>query len=315
MATRTLFVRALWGPAPDDLPDVEVAADSLAQALAGGRPGVRALVPVGERIDDAVLALLPDLGLVANFGVGVDNVDLAACARRGVAVTNTPGVVDRATADLAFALLLACSRRVVEADGHVRAGRWPAAGTEGLLGRDVGGATLGIVGLGRIGRAVARRAAGFEMRVLYAQRTRLEEQLERELGASYRELDEMLAESDAVTLHVPLTAETRGLLDGRRLALLRDGSRLVNTARGPIVDETALVAELESGRIAAGLDVFSDEPRVPEALRRLPNVVLTPHVGTLTQETRARMTRLVVDNILAFEAGRALLTPVPLPPS
>jgi glyoxylate reductase len=312
MPTRTLLARPLWGAAPDDLRDAEVARGPLLQALDGGRPGVRALVPVSDRVDDEVLALLPDLRLVANLGVGVDNVDLAACARRGVAVTNTPGVVDGATADLAFALLLATSRKLVEADAWVRGGRWESEGTEPLLARDVCGATLGIVGLGRIGRAVARRARGFDMRLLYTQRTRLPQEQERELGVEHRELDDLLAEADAVTLHVPLTVETRGLLDARRLALLKDGARLVNTARGAIVDEPALVAELVSGRISAGLDVFADEPRVPEALLALPNAVLAPHVGTFTAETRARMTRLVVDNILAFEAGRPLLTPVPL---
>jgi glyoxylate reductase len=287
-----------------------VAQGSLAEALDGGRPGVRAVVPVGDRIDEPVLDLLPDLGLVANLGVGVDNVDLAACARRGVGVTNTPRIVDGATADLAFGLLLALSRRLVEADAWVRAGNWERERTDPLFGRDVCGATLGIVGLGRIGRTVARRARGFDMRVLYAQRTRLAADEERALGVEHRDLDDLLAEADAVTLHVPLTDETRGLLDARRLSLLRDGARLVNTARGAIVDEAALVAELESGRISAGLDVFPDEPRVPDALRRLPNVVLAPHVGTFTEETRAAMTRLVVDNILAYEAGRPLLTPI-----
>jgi glyoxylate reductase len=310
VTVRTLLARPLWGPATDDLRGAEVLAAPLPDALDGGRPGVRALVPVGDRVDARLLDLLPDLALVANFGVGVDNVDLAECAGRGVAVTNTPGVVDAATADLAFALLLAVSRRLVEADAWVREGRWPREGTGALLARDVGGATLGIVGLGRIGRAVARRARGFDMRVLYAQRTRYDPELERELGVEHRELDTLLAEADAVTLHVPLTEATRGLLDARRLALLRDGARLVNTARGPIVDEPALVAELVSGRIAAGLDVFAEEPRVAEELLGLPNVVLAPHVGTLTVETRSRMTRLVVDNVLAFEAGRPLLTPV-----
>jgi glyoxylate reductase len=310
MPARTLLARPLWGTAIGDLEDVEVASGGLQAALAGGRPGVRVVVPVGDRIDEEALSLLPDLRLVANFGVGVDNVDLAACARRGVAVTNTPGAVDGATADLAFALLLAVSRRLVEADALVRAGRWQREGNASVFGRDVCGATLGIVGLGRIGRAVARRARGFEMRVLYAQRRRLDAERERELGVEHRGLDELLAEADAVTLHVPLTVETLGLLDARRLALLRNGARLVNTARGAVVDEAALVAELESGRISAGLDVFAEEPRVPEALLALRNVVLAPHVGTFTAETRASMTRLVVDNVLAFEAGRELLTAV-----
>ncbi|MGZ4357651.1 MAG: NAD(P)-dependent oxidoreductase, partial [Gaiellaceae bacterium] len=225
--------------------------------------------------------------------------------RRGIFVTNTPGVLSAATADLTFALILAARRRVVEADALVRAGEWRSEWANGIVAEELTGSTLGIVGLGRIGQAVARRAQGFELRVVYAQRTRAETEL-----GEYRELDSLLTESDVVSIHTPLTPETRGLIDARRLALLRDGACFVNTARGEIVDETALVAELVSGRLRAGLDVFAHEPVVPTELLALPNVVLTPHLGSATRQTREAMTRIVVDNILAFERGDPLLTPV-----
>jgi glyoxylate reductase len=244
------------------------------------------------------------LRLVANYGVGYDRVDLDACRARGVAVTNTPGVLDAATADLAIGLMLAARRRLVEGDGLVRAGAWETTWSSGpFLGRDVSGATIGIVGLGRIGSAVARRAAAFDMRVLHHRRTGSD-------APGHRPLDVLLRESDVVSLHTPLTPETSGLLSRERLALLRDGATLVNTARGAVVDEDALVDELVSGRINAGLDVFVHEPRVPEALRGLPNVVLTPHIASATVETRAAMTRIVVDNVLAFARGEPLPTRV-----
>jgi glyoxylate reductase len=269
-------------------------------------PGVEAAIVVSRPVDAAVLELFPDLRLVANYGVGYDSVDVEACAARGVAVTNTPGVLDAAVADLTLALVLAVRRRLVEADGFVRSGEWRDEWIfPRVTGEDVAGGTLGIVGLGRIGSAVARRARGFDMRVIYAQRRRVETSL-----AEFRPLDELLAEADVVSLHVPLTAETRGLLDARRLALLRDGAALVNTARGAIIDEQALVRELVSGRIRAGLDVFAAEPSVPAELLSLPNVVLTPHVGSATTETRAAMTRVVVDNVLALARGEPLVTPV-----
>ena len=245
------------------------------------------------------LELLPNLRIVANFGVGYDRIDVAACAERGVVVTNTPGVLDEATADLAFALILATRRRVVEGDRLVRAGGWTGSWAGGSLAEEVTGSTLGLVGFGRIGSAVARRARGFELRVLYTARRRVDTDL-----AERRELDALLAESDIVSIHVPLTPETEGLIDARRLALLRDGACFVNTARGEIVDEQALVAELVSGRIRAGLDVFTREPHVPEELLGLPNVVLTPHIGSATTQTREAMTRLVVDNLLAVRDGR-----------
>ncbi|HVA30166.1 MAG TPA: D-glycerate dehydrogenase [Gaiellaceae bacterium] len=297
---KVLSTLRLPGPAWDELADVEIG------ALGARRPDVEALVVANERVDDAVLEQLPALRLVANFSVGYDQIDVAACRARGVAVTNTPGVLDAATADLAFALLLAARRRLVEGDGHVRSGDWATRWSQApFLGRDVSGSTLGIVGLGRIGRALARRARGFDMRILYHQRTVLDEP-----GLEHRTLDDLLQESDIVSIHAPLTAETERLISRERLALLRDGATLVNTARGGLVDEAALVDELVSGRISAGLDVFVHEPAVPKALLRLPNVVLTPHIGSGTVETRAAMARVVVDNLLAAERGEPLLTPV-----
>jgi glyoxylate reductase len=289
-ATRR-FPGESWG----ELGDVEVG--PLEQAGAD----VEILVVANEPVD---LDRFPALRLVANYGVGYDRVDIEACRARGVAVSNTPGVLDAATADLAVALMLAARRRVVEGDGVVRSGTWGTPWSDGpFLGRELTGATLGIVGLGRIGSAVARRAAGFEMRILHHRRARTGD-------PSWRDLDALLAESDVVSLHTPLTAETTGLLSRERLRLLRDGATLVNTARGAVVDEDALVDELVAGRITAGLDVFVHEPHVPEALRGLPNVVLTPHIASATVETRSAMTRLVVDNVTAFRRGEPLPTAV-----
>ena len=243
------------------------------------------------------LARFPNLRVVANYGAGYDLVDVDACRERGVVVTNTPGVTAAATADLTMALILAVRRRIVAGDRFVRSGRWGTGwADEPLKGDEVTGATLGIVGLGRIGRAVAQRARGFEMRVLHTRRTP-------DGDPGLRPLDELLRESDIVSLHVPLTDETRGFVDARRLALMPDGACLVNTSRGQVVDEPALAAELVSGRLRAGLDVFADEPAVPRELFGLDNVVMTPHLGTATQVTREAMTRSLVDNLLAVERG------------
>jgi glyoxylate reductase len=257
------------------------------------------LVVANETVDAALLDTLPNLKLVANYGVGYDRVDVDDCARRGIAVVNTPGVLTDATADLAFALILAAVRGVVSGDRAVRAGEWKAGWSRGQLAGDVSGATLGIVGYGRIGSAVARRAEGFGMRVLCVRS-----------AAPDEELDELLRTADIVSIHVPLSPRTHRLIDARRLGLMRDGATLVNTARGEIVDSDALVRELVSGRISAGLDVFVGEPDVPQELLGLDNVVLTPHIGSATVSAREGMTRLVVDNILALERGEPLLTPV-----
>jgi glyoxylate reductase len=295
---KILATKRLPGEAWDELDDVEI------RGIDGRREDVEVLIVAGDTVDDSVLDRLPSLRLVANYGVGYDNVDAEACRARGVAVTNTPGVLDAATADLTIALMLAVRRRVFEGDALVRSGRWGTSWSESpFLGRDLSGATLGIVGPGRIGAAVAKRALAFDMRVVFHRRTHTED-------ANYRELDDLLREADVVSVHTPLTAETKGLISRERLALIRDGATLVNTARGAIVDEDALVTELVSGRISAGLDVFVHEPQVPEALVALLNVVLTPHIGSATVETRAAMTRIVVDNVLALARGELLLTPV-----
>ena len=297
---RVLASRRFPGPAWDALEDVGVE-----WPVTGPRPGVEVLAVVAATVDDELLALLPDLRLVAGYGVGYDGIDVEACAHRGVAVTNTPDALGIATADLTMALVLATRRRLVEGDRFVRDGKWASGWFVGeLLGDEIGGATLGIVGLGRIGGAVATRARAFGMNVLHTRR-------EDDGSPDRRELDDLLRESDVVTLHVPLTDETHGLLDARRLALLRDGACLVNTARGAIVDEGALVAELKSGRLRAGLDVFVHEPDVPPALLDLPNVVLSPHVGSATRATREAATAELVANILAALDRRPLPNPVP----
>ena len=298
-AVKVLATRRYPGPAFDELDDVEVAG---LDSLGAPREDLNGLIVANEPVP---LDLLPALKIVANFGVGYDRIDVAACAARGVTVTNTPGVLDAATADLSFGLIMAVRREIVVADRFVRSAGWSGSWSEGGLAEELSGSTLGIVGLGRIGSAVARRARGFDLRVLYTQRRRSDSDL-----GEYRELDALLTESDLVSIHAPLTPETEGLIDAGRLALLRDGAVLVNTARGEIVDEPALVRELASGRISAGLDVFAHEPAVPAELLELPNVVLTPHIGSATRQTREAMTRLVVDNLLAVERGDPPLTPV-----
>jgi glyoxylate reductase len=280
------------GPAWDELPDVELLEGwPPSEPLPGVAVLAAAVVPVrSEELD-----LLPDLRLVANYGVGYDTVDVAACRERGIAVTNTPGVLDAAVADLTLALILACRRQLVPSDRFVRELRWREGWARPeLLGRDLAGSTLGLVGMGRIGTEVARRAEAFGMRIVHHRRR------------DGLPLDELLGTADVVSLHVPLTPETRSLISRERLALLANGATLVNTARGAIVDEDALVDELVSGRISAGLDVFANEPYVPERLLGLPNVVLAPHIASATVETRAAMTRVLVDNVLAFLRGESL---------
>jgi lactate dehydrogenase-like 2-hydroxyacid dehydrogenase len=289
---RIAATQKLPGPAWGELSDVELLE---AWPPTEPLPGVGVLVAVVARVGPAELDLLPDLQLVANYGVGYDSVDVAACHERGIVVTNTPGVLDAAVADLTLALILATRRHLVESDRFVREGGWRRGWAQPeLLGRDLAGSTLGLVGMGRIGTEVARRGEAFGLRVVHHRRS------------DGLPIDELLRSSDVVSLHVPLTGDTRGLLSRERLALVPDGATLINTARGAIVDEEALVDELVSGRITAGLDVFADEPRVPERLLELPNVVLTPHVGSATVETRAAMTRVLVDNVLAFVRGEPL---------
>ena len=259
-----------------------------------------------DRIDRDLIAAMPDLAFVSSMSVGVDHVDVAALTARGIPLGHTPGVLVETTADTAFALMLAAARRVVEADQFVRKGNWTrenAWSPEFFTGKDVSGATLGIVGLGEIGQAVARRAAGFGMEVLAWNRS-----LREVTGVENVSLDELLLRSDFVSLHLALTAETRGLLDADRIALMKPGAVLVNTARGGIVDEQALAAALASGQLsAAGIDVFEHEPVAADnPLLSLPNVVVAPHIGSATVMTRAKMADLAVENAIAALKEQAM---------
>jgi glyoxylate reductase len=253
-----------------------------------------------DRIDDPLLEAAPKLRVVSQMAVGVDNIDVAACTRRGIPVGYTPGVLAETTADLAWALLMATARRLVEAAAYTRSGAWKTWEPMGLLGRDVHHATLGIIGLGGIGAEVAKRARGFDMRILYFSRQRKPE-LETRLGIEYRSMEELLRESDFVSLHCALTPETRHLIGKRELGLMKPTAILINTTRGPVVDQAALAAALKSGTIAAaGLDVFEQEP-VPldDPILSLPNVVALPHIGSASIATRGRMARMAADNLLA----------------
>ena len=263
-------------------------------------------------IDDELLgAGAPTLKVVANVAVGYNNVDVAAARRRGIVVTNTPDVLTETTADFAWALLMAAARRVIEADHYARSDQWKAWKWELLWGLDVHGKTLGVLGFGRIGRAVARRAIGFGMRVLYHDALRADAAAEGELRATYTDADTLLRESDFVTVHTPLSAETRHLVNEAALRTMKKTAILINAARGPIVEEAALVRALTEGWIAgAGLDVFEEEPKIHPGLLALRNVVLAPHIASATRETRVAMGSLAVRNCLAVLDGKPPLTPV-----
>jgi glyoxylate reductase len=258
-----------------------------------------------DPVDDALLGHAPRLRIVANCGVGVDNIDLEACRRRGIAVTNTPDVLTDATADLTFALILDACRRVAEGDRAVRAGAFRGWAPTAWIGVRVTGAALGLIGFGRIGRAVAKRARGFSMRVRYHQPRRVAEEVERAHDAVWAGLDELLTESDIVALCCRLDAATRGLLSRERIARMKPGAVVVNTARGACVDEVALAEALVSGHLAAaGLDVFAHEPAVAEELFECDRAVLTPHLGSADEATRAAMARICVEAVLDVLAGR-----------
>jgi lactate dehydrogenase-like 2-hydroxyacid dehydrogenase len=292
---------------PDDLPPPR---DELLRRVAGC-DGILTLLT--DRVDGELLdAAGPQLRVVSNYAVGFDNVDVAECARRGVAVGNTPGALTETTADLAWALLMAGARRIVEGADHVRAGRWETWGPMLLLGWDVHGATLGIVGFGRIGQAVARRAAGFGMTVLYHSRRRVPPEVEASLGATFVPFESLLERSDFVSLHVSLTPETHHLIDAAALARMRPTAVLVNTARGPVVDPRALEAALRDGRIgAAALDVTDPEPiRPDDGLVGLPNCLIVPHIASASVATRARMAGMAAANLLAGVRGEPLPTAV-----
>ncbi len=266
---------------------------------------------ISEAVDQALLDASPELRVVSNVAVGYNNVDVAACTKRGVVVTNTPDVLTDTTADFAWTLLMATARRVVEADRYVRDGRFEQWEYMVLLGGDIHGKTLGVVGFGRIGRAMARRARGFGMRVLYQDAVAADAATEHELNATRVDLATLLRESDFVTLHTPLIPETRHLINADSLKTMKKTAYLINAARGPVVDEGALVSALKEGRIAgAGLDVFEGEPRVHPGLVELSNVVLAPHIASGSLETRLKMATLAVENCLAVLEGKTPPTPV-----
>jgi len=297
----------LW---EDELPPPR---DELLRRVAGV-DGLLSLLT--DKVDDELLdAAGPQLKVVSNFAVGVDNIDLAACARRGIPVGNTPGVLTAATADIAFALLMSVARRLPEGYDHVRADKWLTWGPLLLLGKDIGGATLGIVGFGRIGQEVAKRGRGFGMRILYHDRARVSPEQESATGGTMVPLDQLLAESDFVTLHVDLNPSTRGLVDAEALAKMKPGAVLVNTSRGPVVDQAALYDALKSGHLfGAGLDVTDPEPlRADHPLLTLPNCLIVPHIASATVDTRDAMARKAANNLLAGLAGAPLPDAVPPP--
>lgn len=277
--------------------------------LVAAVPGAHAIVSMlTDDISEAVLTAAGDqLAVVANTAVGFDNLDLAAIAAHGAVATNTPGVLVDATADMAMALLLGVTRRVVEGDRLVRSGTPWSWDVGFMLGSGLQGKRLGIVGMGSIGRAVAARAQAFGMEIVYSARR---EPADRPIG-TWVGFDELIATADVVSLHCPLTRDTRHLIDGDILATMKTSAYLINTARGPIVDEDALIGALEAGAIAgAGLDVYEFEPEVPARLRALPNVVLAPHLGSATVETRTQMASLAVDNVVAVLRGKGAVTPI-----
>lgn len=257
-----------------------------------------------EKINEELLRGAPKLRIVANVAVGFDNIDVDACTRRGVVATNTPGVLDETTADFAWALLMAVARRLSEGELLARSGNWKGWNLDQLCGVDVWGKTLGIVGFGRIGRAVARRASGFQMKVIYTDAMRAPEDVEKSVNAEFRDMNALLADSDFISLHVPLLPETRGLFDAPKFYRMKPTAFLINTSRGPVVDEAALVAALEAKKIAgAALDVYENEPFIHSGLK-CPNVVLTPHLASASLETRTRMAVMAANNLTTFFKGQ-----------
>jgi glyoxylate reductase len=319
MAKSVLVSNVLPQEALDLIPkDVTVDFNNTSEPLAKtelirrlkGRDGL--ICHIISTIDDEVLAAAPTLKVVANVAVGFNNIDVAAARRRSVVVTNTPDVLTETTADFAWTLLMATARRVVEADHFTRSGQWNRWEWGLLWGADVHGKTLGILGFGRIGRAVAKRALGFDMRVLYQDAVRADRPVEQELRANYTDKETVLRESDFVSVHTPLLPETRHFIDEDALKMMKRSAILVNAARGPIVDEAALVRALTERWIAgAGLDVFEEEPKVHPGLIPLSNVVLAPHIASASRDTRIAMATLAVRNCLAVLEGKPPITPVP----
>ena len=282
--------------------DAPISPRQLLQRLKG-KNGVVTLS--NDIINDEVLAKNPQLTIVSNVAVGYNNLDVAAATRRGVMMTNTPGVLDDTTADFTWCLILAAARGLAIADRTVRSGKWKRWRMMEFLGQDIYGKTIGICGFGRIGRGVARRAMGFNMKVLYASRSRASDTVEQEFRASYVDKQTLLREADVVTLHLPLSADTRHYIGAKELALMKKTAILVNAARGPVVDERALVKALKAHRIfSAGLDVYEKEPALAPGLSSLPNVVLAPHMASATAETRLKMSNMAVTNCIAGLTGQ-----------
>ncbi len=307
-ALRLLEGRAQLTVGPDR---ASLSADELAQGMRGADAVVSML---NDRIDAPLLREAGRLKVVANYAVGFNNVDFKAAEELGIWVTNTPGAVTEATADAAMGLLIASARMVPQSELLLRQGKFGGWTPTHCLGGHVSGATLGIVGMGRIGQAVAKRAQGFSMRVIYFSRNRLSPERELALGVSHCGLDTLLAESDFISLHCPLNEQTRHLIDAAALARMKPTAYLINTSRGPVVDEPALARALTEGRIAgAGIDVYEDEPKVHPALLAAPNAVLTPHIGTSTLQTRLAMARLVVADLARIFDGQEPINPVNRP--
>jgi gluconate 2-dehydrogenase len=274
------------------------------EALRSRAAGKAGLLVWGNRVDASVLDAAPTLRAVCNMMVGYNNLDIAACTQRGILATNTPGVLDDTTADQAWALLLAAARRVTESERWLRAGKWTGMPFSQMLGTDVHHATLGVLGMGRIGRAVARRARGFDMQVIYHNRTRLSPELERECNARYVSFDELLAQSDFLSVNLPYTPDSHHLIGAAELVRMKPTAIIVNTARGGIIDDAALIAALKSGALAAaGLDVFEGEPNFNRGFLELDNVALAPHLGSATRATRLAMANLAMANLKAALAG------------
>lgn len=275
-----------------------------------------ALITLTERVDTKLLSHCPKLKVVCNIAVGFNNIDLDACNAFGVMATNTPGVLDDTTADFTWALILGTARRLTEAEAYLRSGQWQKWELKQLLGLDVHHATLGIIGLGRIGQAVARRAAGFEMTLLYYDTRRADESIEKQLNCKYVSLEELLEKSDIVTIHVPLSPATHHLIGAREIARMKKTAILINAARGGIVDDAALVKALKNGVIAgAGLDVFEGEPKINPEFLDLTNVVLAPHIASSSEQTRRKMAMMAAENLVVALSGNIppnLLNPAAL---
>lgn len=268
------------------------------------------LTQLSDVIDEEVLDSLQGIKVIANYAVGFNNIDIDAATKRNIQITNTPDVLTDTTAEMAWALLFSVARRVVEGDKYVRNNKWKMFSANLLLGQDINGKTLGIIGAGRIGKAFAKKSIGFDMKILYYNRNR-DEDFERELNAQWVDRDTLLKESDFISLHVPLTKETHHIIGEREINLMKKTAILINTARGPVIDEKALTKALKKKRIwGAGLDVFENEPSIEKELLELDNVVLTPHIGSGSRETREKMATLAAKNIIAVLKGEKPITPV-----